>query len=182
MTQPQQSPSERAREVLVTAQADCGCRIPSPYDEVAEHAIELAFASAQPAEADGVERVCLDQNAVVGSLSFFLEEIDTRGLVEGEWVAKRLSRMIEEMGGFHWGAPGAMPSPEFAATLPAPNDDLRAVLEPFGRYARALLSRRDGAEIDPVPDDRLVFGIDGQHITIGDLRRVAALTQENRRG
>jgi len=36
---------KRAREVLATAQADCGCRIPSPYDEVAEHAIALAVAA-----------------------------------------------------------------------------------------------------------------------------------------
>lgn len=55
--------------------------------------------------------------------------------------------------------------------------DLRAALEPFSRYAKAVLSRRDGAQGVPVPDDRLVFGIDGAHITIGDLRRVAALAE-----
>jgi hypothetical protein len=53
-------------------------------------------------------------------------------------------------------------------------DKLVEALEPFARYANALLKRRDGAEVSPVPDDRLVFGIDGQNITIGDLRRAVA--------
>jgi len=50
----------------------------------------------------------------------------------------------------------------------------REALEPFAKYAEAVLRRRDGAQDEPVPDDRLVFGIDGQHITIGDLRRACS--------
>lgn len=54
---------------------------------------------------------------------------------------------------------------------------LRAALEPFARYADAILKRRDGAQDEPVAVERLVFGIDGQHVTIGDLRRArTALT------
>jgi len=51
---------------------------------------------------------------------------------------------------------------------------LREALEPFARYADAILKRRDGAQDEPVAVDRLVFGIDGQHVTIGDLRRARA--------
>jgi len=58
---------------------------------------------------------------------------------------------------------------------------LREALEPFARYADAILKRRDGAQDEPVAVDRLVFGIDGQHVTIGDLRRArTALSREPR--
>lgn len=56
-------------------------------------------------------------------------------------------------------------------TPPAADAEVRKALEPFAKYADAVLKRRDGAEPEPVPDDRLVFGMDGQHISIGDLRR-----------
>lgn len=67
-------------------------------------------------------------------------------------------------------------------TTPTPSsvEAMREALEPFARYAKALLARRDGAEVEPVPNDRLAFGIDGQHVTIGHLRRaVEALTPDD---
>jgi hypothetical protein len=49
-TPPARSYADGVAGILRTAQADCGCRIPSPFDEVAEHAIGLALATVSQGE------------------------------------------------------------------------------------------------------------------------------------
>lgn len=53
------------------------------------------------------------------------------------------------------------------ALIPTDDSRIGEVLRPFANYATALLSRRSKHQ----PDSELVFGIDGAHVTLGDLRR-----------
>jgi hypothetical protein len=48
---------ERARAILRETQINCGCRIPEPFDEVAEFAIIDAFRSAEAAAYERAARV-----------------------------------------------------------------------------------------------------------------------------
>jgi hypothetical protein len=50
---------------------------------------------------------------------------------------------------------------------------LREILLPFARYAVAVLALRD----ESAPDDRIEHRVNDATLTIGDLRRIAALCQ-----
>jgi hypothetical protein len=50
---------------------------------------------------------------------------------------------------------------------------LRGILLPFARYAAAVLALRD----ESAPDDRIEHRVNDATLTIGDLRRIAALYQ-----
>lgn len=45
MTHPEQQVEDRARQFRIDTERDCGCRIPYPYNEVAEFAIQAAHAA-----------------------------------------------------------------------------------------------------------------------------------------